>query len=683
MLGPDAVTIRAQLARILASPGFQSHARASSFLAYVVGETIAGRSGEIKQATIGCEVFGRPASYDPKQDAIVRSVARVVREKLNDYYLAGGAHDPVRIEIPKGTYAPAIEWLSVPEPAPGRVKPRLTGRRYPAVAAGFLILLAGYGVAGHPTRHPAARRGDPSALYRAGRAKLLSGDFTGARPLLESAAKLAPRDSLIHAALADDLSALGYDALALEQARTAVAASGDLPPSGELQVEAQFRAVSGDHQGAIAALEDLLSREGPRPEYIRELAREQWAAAQWRDCLRTAARGSAADAQIAITEAYCRAGQGDYLGALQPIRRAVAAAHAAGQSESYARARLLEAGLLMSTGSVNAAAAAREEARRICSAIGDGACTLRALRIQANLDVFRGRPAPALAAYREALPLAQSIGSAKEIGELQDGEGWALMLMDDFAGAHAAFLESLLTGQRAGMRSVQLGQDLTALALLEGQLDRAASLADQAAEDARRIGDRVTESASRILKARALLLAGDSAGCAAILQQVRRTIDKYHLSADVPREWRLADAELNRTSGNLAAARQDLDSPSEFEDPTQDLDYQVARLELLLAQRRYDDGVRSARDTLAWLEGSGNRSATVRVTALLSDAYGYAGHIPEARAAASAAQALLSDHTPPLSRTAAINAVAHWVSPALEASARRSAAPVSQLQQLP
>lgn len=87
---PSLEMVRAQLARILASPAFEANPRASAFLAFVVGEALRGRADEIKQATIGCEVFGRPATYDPKRDPIVRSVARVVREKLNDYYLAEG-----------------------------------------------------------------------------------------------------------------------------------------------------------------------------------------------------------------------------------------------------------------------------------------------------------------------------------------------------------------------------------------------------------------------------------------------------------------------------------------------------------------------------------------------------------------------------------------------------------------
>src|ERR1051326_9122179 len=52
------------------------------------------------------EVFARPASYDPSEDATVRVKAGEVRKRLGLYYSDQGAHDPVRIELPSGTYVP-------------------------------------------------------------------------------------------------------------------------------------------------------------------------------------------------------------------------------------------------------------------------------------------------------------------------------------------------------------------------------------------------------------------------------------------------------------------------------------------------------------------------------------------------------------------------------------------------
>jgi len=674
-------SIQAQLARILSSSAFESNPRASAFLAFVVGEVLSGRADGIKQATIGCEVFGRPASYDPRRDAIVRSVARVVREKLNGYYLAEGSADSLRIEIPKGSYVPSFVPSCVRPgagaPAPGVDQPRRMPVWFPIAIAACLLAVAaiatGYRAAGwwkppgfDVATKPAAPAisglsGDPADLYRAGTEKLLSGDFVAARPLLESAVSRAPADPMMHARLAADLLALGYNALALDEARKAESAGGRLSHTGELEVEAIFRSASGDHQAAAAAFGEIARLYPQRPQYRRSLAQEQLASGRPSDCLATIARAKpASGAQLAIVEAYCRVGTGDYLGALNPVRQAEALARGLGQRETYARARLIEAGLLMSTNQGAAAAAPRDEARRICAELGDDACVIRALRIQANAEISRMRPAVALAAYRAALPLARKMGSVKEITELLDGEGYALMLMDDFAGSNAAFVDALLTAQHSGQRTAGVRQDMVELALAQGQLDRAVILAGQAAQDAAAGGDRVTEAMSRILEARALFLRGDLSGSAAILERVRQAIRKFHLSADVPRLWRIAHANLNRALGRLAEASNDLEARRDFDDTSRDFDYQVARLQLLIGQERYDEAVDVARGTLAFLDGGGNRSARILVTALLSDAYGLAGRLREARETANSARALLSEHTAPLSRTAALVSAARW-----------------------
>jgi hypothetical protein len=661
---PAPESIRAQLARILACPAFEANARASSFLAFVVGEALGGRAGGIKQATIGCEVFGRPASYDPKRDAIVRSVARVVREKLNGYYLAEGAADSVRIEIPKGSYVPLFVRRDMDEPArtgveTGLPKPHRSTVA-PTVAALAACLLMVVTVPSAPVM-----MGNPADLYRAGRDKLLAGDWVGARPLLESAALRAPADPMIHATFAKDLLALGYNALALEEARKAEAAGGALAHAEQLEVEAVFRSASGDHQAAAAAFGELVRQDSDRPEYRRELAQEQLAAMRPSDCLRTVMRGKpSSDAQLALTEAYCRAAAGDYLGALDPVRRAEAAARKLDQRETYARARLVEAGLLMSTNHGADAVAARAESRRICAGIGDDTCVIGAWRIEANAEISRMHPAAALAAYLAALPLARKVGSVKEITELLDGEGYARMLMDDFAGSNTALVDALLTAQRAGMRTAGLRQDMVELALAQGQTDRAVILAEQAAQDAAAGGDRVTEASARIFEARAMFLRGDLQACAATLERVRHAIERFHLSAGVPRMWRIAHANLNRALGKLDLAAKDLEARGDFDDTSRDFDYQLARLQLLIGQGRYGEAVSVARATLGFLNGGGNGSAYIWVSALLSDAYGLSGRLGEARETASAARAMLSGRTPPLPRNAALASAARWAQPA-------------------
>ena len=100
--------IKKQLRRILDSPEFQATDRQREFLRFVVTETIAGNSHEIKGYTIATRVFGRKENFDQATDPIVSIQANKLRRSLERYYLISGQQDPVHIDIPKGTYVPTF-----------------------------------------------------------------------------------------------------------------------------------------------------------------------------------------------------------------------------------------------------------------------------------------------------------------------------------------------------------------------------------------------------------------------------------------------------------------------------------------------------------------------------------------------------------------------------------------------
>ena len=102
--------IREQLNRVLASHEFRSSKRSRDFLKFVIDNTLGGHADILKERTIGIEVFGRSTSYDPSDDATVRVKAGEVRKRLGIYYSGQGAHDPIRIELPGGTYVPEFRW---------------------------------------------------------------------------------------------------------------------------------------------------------------------------------------------------------------------------------------------------------------------------------------------------------------------------------------------------------------------------------------------------------------------------------------------------------------------------------------------------------------------------------------------------------------------------------------------
>jgi hypothetical protein len=111
-------SVRQELSRVLSSHEFHSSKRSQDFIRYVVEHTLAGRAEMLKERTIGIDVFGRSTSYEPSDDATVRVKAGEVRRRLGLYYAGQGASDPVRIELPAGTYVPEFRWIEVPAPAP-------------------------------------------------------------------------------------------------------------------------------------------------------------------------------------------------------------------------------------------------------------------------------------------------------------------------------------------------------------------------------------------------------------------------------------------------------------------------------------------------------------------------------------------------------------------------------------
>ena len=72
----------------------------------MVERTLEGQAESLKERTIGVDVFGRSAEYDPSDDATVRVKAGEVRKRLGLYYASEGLHEEVRIELPAGTYIP-------------------------------------------------------------------------------------------------------------------------------------------------------------------------------------------------------------------------------------------------------------------------------------------------------------------------------------------------------------------------------------------------------------------------------------------------------------------------------------------------------------------------------------------------------------------------------------------------
>ena len=105
---PDGIpvdAVQAQVDKILASPGSATSPRHRGLLSHLVAMALEGRGGEIKEYTLGVELFGRGDSFDPQTDAIVRSEVSRLRAKLRAYYSADGRDDCVIVDLPTRSYS--------------------------------------------------------------------------------------------------------------------------------------------------------------------------------------------------------------------------------------------------------------------------------------------------------------------------------------------------------------------------------------------------------------------------------------------------------------------------------------------------------------------------------------------------------------------------------------------------
>ena len=130
--GPAAAQVQEVLGKIMMSKGFVNSERMQRFLRYTVDKTLAGKTEDLKEYSVGLEVFDRPGNYDPRVDSIVRVEARRLRSKLKAYYAGEGKAETVRITFPSGSYTPVFEGLPVPVTAEAQV--RLPADPRPAVA---------------------------------------------------------------------------------------------------------------------------------------------------------------------------------------------------------------------------------------------------------------------------------------------------------------------------------------------------------------------------------------------------------------------------------------------------------------------------------------------------------------------------------------------------------------------
>jgi len=106
---PEPVNLEAQRAELDAVLGSECFTRAPTLahlLSYLCEKLFAGETRQIKEYSVGVEVFHRGPSFDQDSDSIVRVEANRLRKRLAEYYAGEGASHRLHINIPLGQYVP-------------------------------------------------------------------------------------------------------------------------------------------------------------------------------------------------------------------------------------------------------------------------------------------------------------------------------------------------------------------------------------------------------------------------------------------------------------------------------------------------------------------------------------------------------------------------------------------------
>jgi hypothetical protein len=264
--------VRSQLEKIVSDGRFAASKRYPHLLRYIVEQTLGGNEDDLKERTLGVEVFHRPPDYDTNLDPVVRLCAAEVRKRLAQYYQSPAHRGELRIDLNPGSYVPVFSHSAVDAPIVEAIPPevippdvpskaeqvsqpkRSRNVNWPAgsIAAGVIIAVILFFGARH-WRHLGKQK---SALE-----EVWSPLLTSSKPILLCVGETelyAPHDSLTELQSgADD-----------DSFHQAFADKNDFVPFSDVQILSRFVSLTGAHGHAFRVQSSRTTissqlREGP------------------------------------------------------------------------------------------------------------------------------------------------------------------------------------------------------------------------------------------------------------------------------------------------------------------------------------------------------------------------------------------------------------------------------------
>ncbi|HEY7216163.1 MAG TPA: tetratricopeptide repeat protein [Thermoanaerobaculia bacterium] len=327
-------------------------------------------------------------------------------------------------------------------------------------------------------------------LYAEGLLRLRAFDPPGALPFLQQAAAADPRSPVIHSALSQAWSALGYDARAVEEARQARELAQPASREARLAIEGRFYKAAKNWEKASQTYLSLWTFHPDDLDSGLEMA----------ESLMNGGRGAeAVEALAALRKLPPPTGEDPRIDLI--------AARNAWRLGDYATEKL-------------AAERAAAKGRRS----GQSLLVAQALVFEGQALEKLGRTREAIGLYRESAALCEKGGYQWGVGRALSNVGIALQILGDLEGARKAHEESLAIARRLGS-AIGMASQLNNLGMLQqdlGDLRESLSLFAQSRQWYVRMGDRLLEVQSLNGAGAVLRAQGDLAAAQQRLERALR-----------------------------------------------------------------------------------------------------------------------------------------------------------------
>ncbi len=496
---------------------------------------------------------------------------------------------------------------------------------------------------------------DPEALrlYAQGLRRLRAYDFIAARDRLARAIEAEPEHPLAHAAMAETLSALGYDQLAREEAQKAFELSAELSREDRLFVEGRHHEMAKRWHQAIESYRGLYLFFPDNLDYGLRLATALTKAGEGKEAIATLERlrqlpaPTSHDARIDLAEAEAAESFSDYRRMHAAGLVAAEKGVALGARILEANGRLFQASALLRLGEPQKAAPEAAAARRLFAAAGDHSGEADALNRLANVSYEAGDYGEAKRLFEDALGIWRRVGDLKGLGRALNNVADTLMMQGDLAAAKPLFEQGLSFTRESGDEALRalMTVNLADLAFRQGDLELARSTGRAGVELSRISGYDYAAYMGLWLLGNVELAAGE-------LDAAREHYEKG-LARARARGDRRYTAYLLFGLGDLAAITGDLGLAGRKHGQAFEIrELLKSRTELAesreaLALLAEDEGrsevaVAGLREALAVFSSEGLRESEAHVWASLASVALSLGHQEEARDASLAAERLLA-----------------------------------------